>query len=113
MANFAKNTVSSTDINDVKWTKSLKKLSEIGSNTVGNFLDKTGKKELGPKGYKLFVENYIHDVYTASLPADSTDTLVKARCFRTQRKNEHPHSLQIIIDKHGKGHTASCSCKAG
>jgi len=111
---MADSTKTSGSINDIKWTKSLLKLQKLGSGTVTSFLENTGKKELGPKGYKLFVENYVHDVYTASLPADSTTmTLVKARCFRTQRKNEIPHSLQITIDANGESHNCNCSCKAG
>ena len=70
-------------VNELKWEKSLSNLPKMSSDNITNFTKKTGKKEMGPKGYKLFAENYLHDVYTAS---SQQCQWVKGRCYRSQRK---------------------------
>lgn len=110
MADDTKTSARTCPFSVLKWTKCLYNIPKIDSNTIINFLKKTGKKDIGPKGYKLFAENYIHDVYTSSL---HDCQLVKSRSFRTQRKGENPHSLQTEIDKSGNCQKSNCSCKAG
>ncbi|XP_022804138.1 uncharacterized protein LOC111341436 [Stylophora pistillata] len=97
-------------VNELKWEKSLLNLPKMSSDNITNFTKKTGKKEMGPKGYKLFAENYLDDVYTAS---SQQCQWVKGRCYRSHRKTEEPHSMKIGLDKSGNCYKSNCSCKAG
>ena len=76
-----------------------------------------GRKEIGQKGYKFFVENYIHDVYVGKQSRHGDlACIVQARCHRSQRKNEDPHSLAIeVVNSNGdsKISNAKCSVKQG
>ena len=40
------------------------------------------------RGYKFFVESYLHDVWTAER---NPTFYVKAKCFASQKKNDEPH----------------------
>lgn len=97
-------------VNELKWEKSLSNLPKMSSDDITNFTKKTGKQQMGPKGYKLFAENYLHDVYTAS---SQQCQWVKGRCYRSQRKTEEPHSMKIGLEKSGNCCKSNCSCKAG
>lgn len=53
------------------------------------FIGKGWTSRQETKGYKFFIERYIHDVETCGLN-------IRARCYRSQKKNEKPHHLSII-----------------
>ena len=99
---------------DVSWTKSLACLPKFSYFVIHDHLKDCGKKEIGDKAYKFFLENYVHDVYVCQL--SESVSIVRARCHRSQRKNEDPHKLQIeVTDRNGEANIsrAKCSCKAG
>ena len=84
---------------------------------INQHLKHSGRKEIGEKGCKFFLESYIHDVYVGRPSADHADLprIVQARCHRSQRKNEDPHSLKIEVvnsSRDAKISKAKCSCKA-
>ena len=74
-------------------------MSQFSYIQINQHLRDSGRKVIGEKGYKFFVENYIHDVYVGR-PSNSANlciAIVQARCHRSQRKNEDPHSLKIEV----------------
>ena len=77
------------------------------------------EKTAGDKSYKFFRESYIHDIYIGNRrpgQQDPTRFVVKARCYRSLRKNEVPQFLEVISENKesrasvGRAH---CSCKGG
>ena len=100
---------------DEIWTKSLKNIPRISSVTIAKHLEKCGKNCVGEKAYKLFVENYVHDVLVQENKRKSLH-LIKGRYHRSQRKNEASHTMQITVKSLNDGADVSearCSCKAG
>jgi hypothetical protein len=98
---------------DSHWLKSLEKVPKVSSITITKHLTGCGKKEVGEKGYKFFTENYIHNVFVKEDYRGSC--FVKALCFRSQRKSEAPHAVNITLkseDGRGIVTEANCSCKA-
>ena len=98
----------------ISWTKSLAFVPKFSYVQINQHLKDCGKKEIGEKGYKYFVENYIHNVYVGR--TSSSVSTVKARCHRSQRKSEEPHTLQIrVLNDNGEANVSNpnCSCKAG
>ena len=84
--------------------------------SISNFARKSGKKSAYvekplEKGYKFFFEGYVHNVTSVS-----TDQYcyLKAKCFRSQRKNQQPHQINVAIDGASCDiMAAKCSCVAG
>ena len=114
-----KSNMASTSDNggNIFWTKTLEFVPRFSYIQINQHLKDGGRKEIGQKGYKFFVENYIHDVYLGR-PSGHGDLacIVQARCHRSQRKNEDPHSLKVeVVNSNGdaKISKAKCSCKAG
>lgn len=67
--------------------KSLVISPKITYNTICEHLKGCAIKQIGEKGYKFFVESYIHDVHVATC----FDTAkVKSRCHRSQKKKVNP-----------------------
>ena len=98
------------------WTKSLQNLAKVSSITIANHLKGCGKREIGEKGYKFFTENYIHGVFVKKEDGGGGTCEVKGRCYRSQKKNETPHTVKLkIAEREGRGNVegAECSCKAG
>ena len=96
------------------WSKSLENVPKVSSITIAKHLTGCGKKEIGEKGYKFFTENYIHNVFVKE--DDRVSCQVKAHCYRSQRKSEAPHAMNIKLkNKDDRGYVAEakCSCKAG
>ncbi len=99
---------------NVLWTKSQAFLPKFSYHQIQDHLKDCGKKEIGDKGYKFFVENDVHDVYVGR-QSDAV-SIVRERCHPSQRKNEDPHTLQMqVVDSNGEAKisSAKCSCKAG
>ena len=99
---------------ELHWLKSLKKFPKGSSITFAKHLTGFGKKEVGEKGYKFSIENYIHNVFVKE--DDHRSCFVKALLFRSQRKREAPHSVNITLkseDGRGIVTEAKCLCKAG
>lgn len=99
---------------DVSWTKSLACLPKFSYFVIHDHLKDCGKKEIGDKAYKFFLENYVHDVYVCQL--SESVSIVRACCHRCQRKNKDPHKVQIeVTDSNGEAKIsrAKCSCKTG
>ena len=114
-----KSNMASTSDNggNILWTKTLVSVPRCSYIQINQHLKDGGRREIGQKGYNFFVENYIHDVYVGK-PSRHGDLacIVQARCHRSQRKNEDPHSLEIeVVNSNGDANIskAKCSCKAG
>jgi hypothetical protein len=62
------------------------------------------------RGLNYFTQCYIHDIkiYTENKPRIK----VVARCWRSMRKSEKPHTLHIEIDSQ-KISESYCTCKDG
>ena len=98
------NMASASDNGDnIFLTKTLVFVPRFSYIQINQHLKDSGRKEIGQKGYKFFVENYIHDVYVGR-PSRQGDLayIVQARCHHSQRKNEDPHSLTIeVVNSNG------------
>lgn len=71
-----------------------------------NYVEKTLQK-----GYKFFFENFVHD---ACAVMQGNHIFIKARCFKSQKKNDAPHRVSAQIDCETLDVVnAHCSCKAG
>ena len=108
---------------EMVWTKNLCVLPNFSTEQIEKPVQGCGKKEIGSKGYKFFSENFIHDAYVGfkrsegSLAENGICTIsIKARCFRSQRKNEEPHNLMLKCKADNRGSATViatlCSCKA-
>lgn len=101
------------------WSKSLRNVPKVKPVTWAEWLEKGGKKNTGDKSYKFFRESYVHDIYIGykePCDNDSKKFVMKARCYRSLKKNEQPHFLQIVIEEKERRAAvirAHCSCKAG
>ena len=65
----------------ISWTKSLAFVPKFSYVQINQHLKDCRKKEIGEKGYKYFVEGYIHNVYVSR--TSSAVSTVKARCYRS------------------------------
>ncbi|XP_039512225.1 uncharacterized protein LOC120467789 isoform X1 [Pimephales promelas] len=66
------------------------------------------------KGYKFFHENYIFNYEASSVR--NREIIVRCRCYRSMRKREEPHSLQITLNVDTvpvEFTSSSCTCTAG
>ena len=100
----------------ITWTKSIASLPKFSFIQIEKHLEGCGKKDIGKKGYKFFIEGYIQDVYVGLNQGDQVASRVNGRCHRSQRKNEAPHSMKIRVADNGGTATifhAQCSCKGG
>nr|XP_022292919.1 uncharacterized protein LOC111103754 [Crassostrea virginica] len=64
------------------------------------------------KGYKYFSEKYITDIRVHHL---DMGCIIRAKCYRSQRRNEAPHDVEVVIGT-GPSFIASdskCSCAIG
>ncbi|KAK6178656.1 hypothetical protein SNE40_011184 [Patella caerulea] len=104
------------------WTKSHRNSPKISPVTRANWLKKGGgKKNVGEKSYKFLRENYVYDVCIVYVKDISNH--VKARCYRSLKKNEESHHLFLTLKessglesdngKFAEICTAHCSCKGG
>ena len=89
--------------------KSLEKVPKVSSITIAKHLTGCRKKEVGEKGYKFFTENYIHNVFVRE--DDRGSCLIKALCFRSQRKSEAPLTVTITLkSEDGRGIVTEAKC---
>ncbi|KAK3744176.1 hypothetical protein QZH41_020566 [Actinostola sp. cb2023] len=93
-------------------------LPKITMNDVEEFVvsEKAPKSGL-TKGYKFFCEGFIHEFQVATQPDNTNQVYLRSKCFKSLKKNEDPHQLQIcLLSKTGVSSKViqhSCSCKAG
>ena len=66
------------------------------------------------RGHQYFMEGYIPGKYVMFCQKENT-VCVKARCYRSQKKNDAMHVLHVILscDAPYDVTTANCSCTAG
>lgn len=68
------------------------------------------------KGLNYFSNGYIHEIKIYDMKTTSEnlqcELRVEAKCWRSMRKNEDPHKVEIEI-KGNKIPEALCNCKAG
>ncbi|XP_046551332.1 uncharacterized protein LOC124261054 [Haliotis rubra] len=101
---------------DIQWTRSLKSLPAVESSDIEAWTTNCRiPAALHKKAYSNFVESYIHDVEVRTACDGS---FIRAKCFKSMKKNDFPHTLNIKITQHEDcdGITisnCSCSCKAG
>ncbi|KAK7484626.1 hypothetical protein BaRGS_00024152 [Batillaria attramentaria] len=63
------------------------------------------------QGYRFFVQGYLHKINITDHHGEAS---VSAKCFRSMRKSERPHSLRVCFDPAMKLiNISKCSCKAG
>ena len=63
-------------------------------------------------GYNYFTLGYIHSINFCEISDAEVD--IKAKCYRSMRKNEAPHKVNITVRKDEKKISdSSCSCVAG
>ena len=98
---------------NLEWQKSLRNIPKVSRDTMSKCLETGGKKNVGEKSNKFFREDHVYDVYTSTSVAG--ESLVKARCYRSLRKNEEPHYLVVKMKNEERATVAQayCSCKGG
>jgi len=77
------------------------------------FSDADLTKRAQERGYNFFTNGYVHGVrlFTTS---DELCVDVAAKCYRSMKKNEHPHAVSLTINRKDKIFTERhCSCQAG
>ena len=70
-------------------------------------LSKRGKV----RGYNFFKNGYVHKVEFEVLK--DCQVAVQAKCFRSMRKSDLPHSLNVCFQQNGFIAESKCSCVAG
>ncbi|XP_070548024.1 uncharacterized protein [Ptychodera flava] len=69
-------------------------------------------KKSQEKGLNYFSQGYVHDIKIND--HNATEVNIIARCWRSMRKSELPHNIDISISTaERKLANANCSCKAG
>ncbi|XP_056000210.1 uncharacterized protein LOC125676125 [Ostrea edulis] len=68
-----------------------------------------GEKEIS-KGYKYFCERYVTNITTHNAV---NGCVVKGKCHRSQRKNESPHDIEIVLLDGPCVESSRCSCTIG
>ncbi|XP_049339471.1 uncharacterized protein LOC125804569 isoform X1 [Astyanax mexicanus] len=81
----------------MEFTKSLHNLPRISFSDISRIINevsvaKTSKAE---KVYKLFFEEYIFQFEVSNTMPEGVT--VRARCHRSMRKNEEPHTVQVTL----------------
>lgn len=92
------------------WGKDLTKFEHFHFGIAETFFKgKSWTSKQNSRGYQFFAEGYIHDVFT-----HESDSIIKAKCYRSQKKNATPHRLHIqfsaAMDSILEAH---CTCEAG
>ena len=99
------------------WHTNLDKLPTMTASEVEEFLKKnTLAKQTTSRGYQFFIEGYLHKIevsYMTSITGEA-DVRMRARCFRSMKKNEDPHSISLAFGQSEPKITSwSCSCAVG
>ncbi|XP_045214744.1 uncharacterized protein LOC123564895 [Mercenaria mercenaria] len=95
----------------LNWSKKLNEIPKFTILQIADYIKVRGKNRAFEKGYNFFIESYVHDAFVCK-----TDSkfLVKAKCWRSQKKNELPHILSAeICLKESNVLDGQCSCIAG
>ncbi|KAK3099804.1 hypothetical protein FSP39_010007 [Pinctada imbricata] len=96
-------------------TSDLSSLPDLNFSFVESFLEKQSKssgREQMNKGFKYYSEGYIHAIKL--YPDESTDICtVKGKCYRSQKRNESPHEIEIVVHKDKTISSSNCSCTIG
>ncbi|KAK6167156.1 hypothetical protein SNE40_021251 [Patella caerulea] len=97
-----------------QWTLSLKSLPALKERDTELRANQSRIPEaVHTKGYGNFAESYVHDVEVRTAIGVCC---VRAKCFKSMKKNAPPHSLNLklsIIDSCVKISECLCLCKAG
>jgi hypothetical protein len=76
------------------------------------FKDKSLTGRSKEQGYNYYTLGYIHSVNLCKINDDEVD--IKAKCYKSMRKNEPPHKVNITVRINEKYISdSSCSCVAG
>ncbi|CAC5379284.1 unnamed protein product [Mytilus coruscus] len=86
-------------------------LSDLPNNFQLGYLNCEISLKCKQTGFKYFSEGYLHNVKMLKHVAEQTVN-ISAKCHRSQRKNEIPHSVEIDING-GQIELSNCSCAAG
>ncbi|XP_022810646.1 uncharacterized protein LOC111347689 [Stylophora pistillata] len=96
------------------WSKSLRNVPFFDVSFIETWLETDGEipKKVVTRGYSNFCEGYIFDV---EVKTQDTEVIVRARSYKSQRKNEEPWRLQVEISRtpEVKITSTSCNCEAG
>ena len=93
------------------WGKYLTHIPPFTVVKIVIYKKKNGKSKGITRGYNYFVENYIHHVF---VQADNEAFYVKANCFKSQKKRDKPHNVEVKLNTStGTVLHGVCSCAAG
>lgn len=86
-------------------------LSDLPEDISDKYIKNDLSLKTKQQGYKYFSENYFEKVrmYKSS---KEKQVMIAAKCHRSQRKNELPHSVNLDVSP-GSIDLAHCSCTAG
>ena len=96
---------------DLTWEKMLTRIPAFTVVNLAKYIEKSGKDRALNRGYKFYMENYVHDVWVSG----KLDMFfIKAKCYPSQKKNDEAHKLWVEINQATADISrAFCSCKAG
>lgn len=88
-------------------------LTSIPSDISLDYFKNTSiSKRAKERGYNYFMNSYVHALKLYKSSDESID--IAAKCFRSMRKSEAPHKINMTITITTSSITEShCSCKAG
>lgn len=94
------------------WQKNLQCIKHFNFGDAQKFFEEHGStQQQHSRGYKFFVEGFIHDVWI-----NESKPSVKAKCFHSQKRNEKPHNLVLEFRKENDFlnlKECHCSCEVG
>ncbi|XP_062578059.1 uncharacterized protein LOC134239948 [Saccostrea cucullata] len=86
-------------------TRDLSIVPDISFSFVENFI----RSRHGSSGKEQMSKGFKHSVAVFS---DEAGCLIRAKCYRSQRKNESPHEMKVLINSDKIEHSF-CSCTIG
>ncbi|XP_068728761.1 uncharacterized protein [Montipora capricornis] len=98
------------------WHKNLHTIPKFTNAFIEKFAsDHLPIKATLTRGYKFFHESYIHDVEVRLAMNDDEGVTIRAKCYRSMKKNEEPHNLLVVFKREREPCVDSfrCSCAAG
>ncbi|KAJ8307432.1 hypothetical protein KUTeg_015516, partial [Tegillarca granosa] len=94
-------------------TRDLSLVPSITFGFVESFI-KGNSKSLGTKelhkGYKYFSEKYVTGITVHKL---EKGCMIRAKCYRSQKKNESPHDVEVMLRDGPIIESGLCSCTIG
>ena len=102
------------------WSRNLRVVHKFTVDEAEKLIKLKSKTSTVSKGYKFFTVGYINNIEcrAETVGTDAENKChVRARCWRSMRKNEGPQKLKLVLHKRKRQlldiSSCNCSCEAG